>query len=218
MLLLSADDPDRGSLQLGEGELVALLGPSGSGKTQWFRSLLGLRRPLGMVRLGGRVVGQDTLRERVGWVPDGDGVFLSQTVWGNVAEAPHRQVIDADVAADALDRVALLDRAQDAVAALSIADRRRVALARAFALRREILLIDSPMDATLWAFIEALVEGAAWIRGVIIGVASVDHVLLAANTVALMHEGRILSQNRWLDLLDSPRPDVQAALGWFSKP
>lgn len=214
MLLLSADDPDRGSLRLGADELVALIGPSGSGKTEWFRALLGLRNALAMVRLGGRMVGPDVLRERVGWVPDGDGVFLSQTVWGNVGEVPHQRVLDADVVADALDRVALLDRAQEAVATLSTADRRRVALARAFALRREVLLIDSPMDATLWAFTENLVHHAPWIRGVIVGVACADHVVLAADSVALMHDGRILSQRAWADLLNSPRADVQEALGW----
>jgi ABC-type multidrug transport system ATPase subunit len=212
VLLLSADDPVRGSLRLGDGEVVALLGASGSGKTEWFRSLLGLRHPLAMLRSGGQIVTPGMLHQRIGWVPDGDGVFLSQTVWGNVAEAPHLPVIDRSIAADALDRVALLDRAAEPVAVLARSERRRVALARALALRREILLIDSPMDATLWAFTDGLLEAAPWVRGLIVGVAAIDHVVLAADTVALMSDGAVLTQGPWLDLIESVRGDVRAAL------
>ena len=212
MLLLSADDPVRGSLRLGDGELVALLGPSGSGKTEWFRSLVGLRDPFAMLRTGGDVVKPSVLHQRVGWVPESDGVFLSQTVGGTVAEPPHLPVIDRDVAADALDRVALLHRAAEPVSVLSGSERRRVALARALAQRRDILLIDSPMDATLWAFTEGLLEAAPWVRGVIVGVAALDHVVLAADTVALMRRGAVITQGPWIDLLESTQPEVRAAL------
>jgi len=85
-------------------------------------------------------------------------------------------------------------------------------LARALAQRRDILLIDSPMDATLWAFTDGLLEAAPWVRGVIVGVAAVDHVVLAADNVALMRRGAVITQGPWMDLLESTQPEVQAAL------
>ncbi|HEU5450034.1 MAG TPA: ATP-binding cassette domain-containing protein, partial [Acidimicrobiia bacterium] len=77
--LIELDDPVRGRLVVGSGQTVVLLGPSGAGKTRLIRALLGLeearREPVLSVR--GRRARPRELAALVGWVPEGDGVFLS---------------------------------------------------------------------------------------------------------------------------------------------
>ncbi len=96
--LLELNDPFRGRLVVGSGETVVLLGPSGGGKTRLIRALLGLEasgpprpepvQPEPVMWVRGRRAPPRELAALVGWVPEGDGVFLSDTVWDNVAHPP----------------------------------------------------------------------------------------------------------------------------------
>jgi branched-chain amino acid transport system ATP-binding protein len=68
------------SLEVGEGEVVALLGPNGADKTTTLRSVLGLtaaRR--GAIRFAGQEITQlpthEIARARIGWVPDDRRIF-----------------------------------------------------------------------------------------------------------------------------------------------
>jgi len=93
--LFEFDDPARGRLSVGSGEIVVLLGSSGAAKTRLIRSVLGLPQP-GVaradppagLRVRGRPAGPEGVAPLAGWVPDGDGVFLSDTVGDNVARPP----------------------------------------------------------------------------------------------------------------------------------
>ena len=83
------------SLQVGEGEIVALLGRNGAGKTTTLRSLMGLTPPReGAVRIFGRdVTGLQPFRIAelgVGYVPEGRKVFGGLTVGENL-RVPARQ-------------------------------------------------------------------------------------------------------------------------------
>jgi ABC-type branched-subunit amino acid transport system ATPase component len=108
--LIELDDPVRGRLVVGSGQTVILLGPSGAGKTRLIRALLGLeearREPVLSVR--GRRARPRELAALVGWVPEGDGVFLSDSIWDNVAHPPGATPNDSGLARDALDLVPAL--------------------------------------------------------------------------------------------------------------
>ena len=80
------------SLEVGAGEVVALLGANGAGKTTTLRSILGLTPARsGSVRFDGRDVTRATTHEiargGIGWVPDDRRIFPTLTVARNLAIA-----------------------------------------------------------------------------------------------------------------------------------
>jgi len=182
--LFEFDDPDRGRLSVAAGETVVLLGPSGAGKTRLIRSLLGLPppgtttlQPLARLRVRGRPAPPEAVAALAGWVPDGDGVFLSDTVGDNVARPPGVEPRpDPATAHDVLDLVGLADRAGEPVSALGWGGRRRVALARALASRRPLLVVDGELDPTIWPLLPALLEQTPWVETLLLAVTSTEAV------------------------------------------
>src|ERR1700712_5077468 len=75
------------SLQIGTGELVALLGPSGSGKTTLLRIIAGLEAPdAGTISFFGEDATAQSIRERrVGFVFQHYALFRHMTAFENVA-------------------------------------------------------------------------------------------------------------------------------------
>jgi osmoprotectant transport system ATP-binding protein len=146
---------DRGSLDVGPGECVALIGESGSGKSTLLRCFNRLTQPD-----EGRVVvaGSDAsttdpvrLRRTIGYVPQDGGLLPHWRVRRNVALVPWlRGEDDAQIKADhALELVGLspADFAERWPRDLSGGQRQRVAVARALAHRPDVVLLDEPFGA-----------------------------------------------------------------------
>ncbi len=220
IVLLELDDPLRGRLVISRGETVVLLGPSGAGKTRLIRALLGLgesgAEPVLSVR--GRRARPRDLAALVGWVPEGDGVFLSDSVWDNVAHPPGVEPRPNDLARDALDLVGLADRAREPVANLPRQGRRRVALARALASRRPLLVVDGELDPTLWALLPGVLEQAPGVEAALLATATAGERAWAADTVALVAADRLVAQAPLAELVDSTDPDVRSVLSWVAPP
>jgi putative spermidine/putrescine transport system ATP-binding protein len=140
-------------LDLGAGELVALLGPSGCGKTTALRSLAGLETVTsGTVSIDGRdVVDVPTHRRDVGMVFQAYSLFPHLTAKQNVEFGLRmRRVARAERAARAaemLDLVGLGDLGARYAHQLSGGQQQRVALARALVTRPRVLLLDEPLSA-----------------------------------------------------------------------
>jgi ABC-type multidrug transport system ATPase subunit len=216
--LLELDDPFRGRLVVGSGQTVVLLGRSGAGKTRLIRALLGLEEsgsePVLSVR--GRRARPRELAVLVGWVPEGDGVFLSDSIWDNVARPPGATPNDPGLARDALDLVGLAERAREPVANLPRRGRRRVALARALASRRPLLVVDGELDPTLWALLPGVLEQAPGVESVLLATATAGDRAWEADSVALVSEERLVAQAPLADLVDSTDPEVRSVLSWVS--
>jgi len=151
-------------LQVGRGEVLAVLGPNGSGKTTLLRALAGLA-PIdhGSIRLADPVRGDVVLddpdagvfvppeQRPVGVVFQQYLLFEHLTALDNVAFGLRaRGVSRADGrrrAADWLERVGLSDHAGSRPRALSGGQAQRVALARALAVEPRVLLLDEPLAA-----------------------------------------------------------------------
>jgi len=145
------------SLEIPDGELVALLGPSGGGKTTLLRSIAGLEVPdSGKILFGGQDATLQKPQDRgVGFVFQHYALFRHMTVAENIAfglrvkprkERPSDESIKASV--DELLKLIQLDwianRYPDE---LSGGQRQRVALARALAPKPTFLLLDEPFGA-----------------------------------------------------------------------
>lgn len=216
--LLDLDDPLRGRLVVASGQTVVLLGPSGSGKTRLIRALLGLEGsgPEAVLSVRGHRARPRELAALVGWVPEGDGVFLSDSVWDNVAHPPAVATTDAALARDALDLVGLADRAREPVANLTRRGRRRVALARALASRRPLLVVDGELDPALWALLPGVLEQAPGVESVLLATATAGERAWGADTVALVSDERLVAQAPLAELVDSTDPAVRSVLSWVS--
>jgi sulfate transport system ATP-binding protein len=145
------------SLEIKQGELVALLGPSGSGKTTLLRILAGLDFPsAGRVTFGGEDALSLTVQQRnVGFVFQSYALFRHMRVFDNVAfglevrprgRRPEKTDIRARVM-ELLKLVQLDGLDQRYPSQLSGGQRQRVALARALAIEPRILLLDEPFGA-----------------------------------------------------------------------
>ena len=141
------------SLDIPEGELLALLGPSGSGKTTLLRIIAGLDFPdEGSVVAHDDDVTRQSARDRnVGFVFQHYALFRHLTVFENVAfglrvrgwaRAAVRDRVRELLALVKLERLEGRYPAQ-----LSGGQRQRVALARALAARPQVLLLDEPFGA-----------------------------------------------------------------------
>jgi len=145
------------SLEVKEGELVALLGPSGSGKTTLLRIIAGLEfADRGAVLFDGEDATERSARDRrVGFVFQHYALFRHMTVFENVAfglrvrprrDRPGEPEIRKQVA-ELLELVQLGAFGGRLPSQLSGGQRQRVALARALAVKPRVLLLDEPFGA-----------------------------------------------------------------------
>ena len=145
------------SLDVHDGELLALLGPSGSGKTTLLRIIAGLEIPdCGKVFLHDSDATNQHVRERrVGFVFQHYALFRHMSVFENIAFGlrvrprkyrPGRKEIEKRVH-ELLRLVHLAEYARRMPSQLSGGQRQRVALARALAVEPRVLLLDEPFGA-----------------------------------------------------------------------
>ncbi|WP_269713764.1 sulfate/molybdate ABC transporter ATP-binding protein [Caulobacter sp. NIBR2454] len=150
------------SLEIADGELLALLGPSGSGKTTLLRTIAGLEFPdAGQILFGEEDVSYaSAAKRRVGFVFQQYALFKHMTVARNVAfgldvrkgkDKPPKAEIARRV--DELLKLVELDGLGGRYPSqLSGGQRQRVALSRALAVSPSVLLLDEPfgaLDATV---------------------------------------------------------------------
>jgi sulfate transport system ATP-binding protein len=148
---------DKLSLDIPDGELVALLGPSGCGKTTLLRIIAGMElADSGEILFAGEEASHLAARERqVGFVFQHYALFRHMSVFENVAfglrvkprgQRPPEVEIRARVT-ELLKLVQLDWLADRYPSQLSGGQRQRIALARALAVEPKVLLLDEPFGA-----------------------------------------------------------------------
>ncbi len=140
------------SLDIQRGEFISLLGPSGCGKTTLLRIIADLLQPTsGTITVGGESPRAARLKQRYGIVFQSAVLYDWRTVKKNVMlplEIMHVPKAERSERAEKmLELVGLTDFANHYPNQLSGGMQQRVGIARALALRPEILLMDEPFSA-----------------------------------------------------------------------
>ena len=143
------------SLEIAEGELVALLGPSGCGKTTALRALAGLQAlDRGQMIVDGKdVTYQNANKRGMGMVFQAYSLFPHMTARENVEYGlklrAHKTTAEKRKArsAELLELVGLSTHVNHYPYQLSGGQQQRVALARALAISPKVLLLDEPLSA-----------------------------------------------------------------------
>ncbi|HEY5972655.1 MAG TPA: sulfate/molybdate ABC transporter ATP-binding protein [Pseudoxanthomonas sp.] len=217
------------SLNVREGELLALLGPSGSGKTTLLRVIAGLEHAdAGRVLFGGQDASRLNVQERrVGFVFQHYALFRHLNVRDNIAfglrvrrgkerwpETRIRQRVE-----ELLSLVQLEGLESRFPSQLSGGQRQRVALARALAIEPRVLLLDEPFGA-----LDAQVRRdlRRWLRELHdrTGLTTVfvthdqEEALELADRVAILNQGRIEQLGSPAETYDEPAsPFVYSFVG-----
>ena len=137
------------SMEIGQGETIAILGPSGIGKTTLLRTISGLIRPL-----EGEVIHDFPNRSGIGYIPQRLGLIRHSSVRSNVAIGartrkpkwhpalfPLGSELNADIDS-ALAELSIEEFASNPVRILSGGQQRRVAIARALVQKPKLILAD----------------------------------------------------------------------------
>ena len=213
------------SLEIGRGELLALIGASGSGKTTTLRMVAGYEIPDGgAVVIDGRDITAVPPQGRdFGMVFQHYALFPHMTVGENVAFGLEARGVNRRErmarAEAALANVGLAGAAPRPVQSLSGGEQQRVALARALIIEPRVLLLDEPLsnlDPTLRRAMRE--ELRATLRRLGVTALFVTHdqedAFAIADRVALIKGGTLLQVGTPEDLYDRPASrDVAEFIG-----
>lgn len=208
------------SMEVGAGEVTALIGRSGSGKSTLLRCVNGLERiNAGSIEIAGHTVGSDkaslrALRRDVGIVFQSYNLFPHLTVGENIMLAPRivKSVSKSDSRTTAQEVLALVGLSEKFDAypdELSGGQQQRVAIARSLAMRPKVMLFDevtSALDPELTGEVLAVMEELA--RGgmtMLLVTHEMGFARRVANTTVFMHEGRIHEAGPSRELFENPK-------------
>lgn len=209
-------------LEVPDRAITAVVGPSGAGKSTLSKCISLLEKPSsGSVHVNGKNLSDlrgDALRaERRAIVFQSSALLRRKTVAGNVAlpleylgvvrEEIHQRVHEL------LDQVGIGDKADFYPGQLSGGQRQRVGIARALALRPQVLLSDestSGLDPEATQAILALLKSLRDALGlsIILITHEMDVVRAVADSVAVLQAGRIVERGSVRELIANPESQV----------
>jgi branched-chain amino acid transport system ATP-binding protein len=137
------------SLDVGDGELVAVLGANGAGKTTTLRAISGTVRRSGDVVFGGKKLPRRpdaTARAGIAHVPEGRGTFSELSVWENLRLGAYARRANVKQEAQRVYKFfpRLEERRDQQAGTLSGGEQQMLALGRAMMARPKLLLLDEP--------------------------------------------------------------------------
>ena len=222
----------RVDLEIPAGGVFGVIGPSGAGKStllKIFNRLLELETPpltlTGEVEFQGRSVlgagvDPDTLRSRIGMLSQQPVVFPTSIARNVLFGVRHVERLSrrglSERLEEALERADLWDEVKDRLQApaveLSVGQQQRLSLARALALRPEVILMDEPtsaLDPRATAAVEALIRELAVTQTIVLVTHDLDQARRLADRVACVCRrdgaGEVVETGCCGDLFDNPQ-------------
>jgi branched-chain amino acid transport system ATP-binding protein len=202
------------SMQVNEGELVALVGPNGAGKTTTLRAISGLLKPAeGSVRFNGKSLAKESPNKIVGLgisqVPEGGRIFTGMSVLENLelgafpADARKEKDQSLEWVFEIFPR--LEERKTQRAGTLSGGERQMLAIGRALMSKPRLLLLDEPSFGLAPLLVELIFEMITEINRQGVTVLLVEQNVRAALELTqrayVIENGRIVGQGTGDDLL-----------------
>lgn len=210
------------SIEVGEGEIVAIVGPNGAGKSSLLGSIAGLARPVaGAIRFAGQpILGlplEERVRRGVSLVLEGRHVFSGLTVRENLELGAtlrrSRREIEDEIDAFYRHFPVLFERRDQPAGRLSGGEQQMLVIARALLARPRLLMLDEPSLGLAPAVIDRIYQIVAEVRArgvaVLVVEQNADRALSVADRAYVLNSGRVRLSGRSEQLAD--HVDFEAA-------
>ncbi len=214
------------------GEVVVILGPSGSGKSTFLRCINQLEHmDSGYITVSNEQIGYSfknnqlhhastkeiaRQREKIAMVFQQFNLYPHMTVLENLIEAPvgvhkHPKCEAIAYARELLAKVGLADRENDYPSQLSGGQQQRVSIARALAIRPEVILFDEPTSALDPELVGEVLETMRSLADQGLTMIVVTHEIgfakEAADKVVFMDGGVVVEEGHPNDILNNPQQE-----------
>jgi branched-chain amino acid transport system ATP-binding protein len=199
---------DHVDLQVNEGEIVGLIGPNGAGKTTLFNCIAGFYPPSGgtVHFKGDEITGlpsNETCLRGIARTFQLVRIFKDLSVLDNVMVGAFNRTRSASVArqraAEVLDFCGLMSKKGKLAGGLTIADKKRLEVAKAFATGPTLLLLDEAMAGLNQTETAEAVELVKKIRQAGVTILLVEHVMEVvmpiSNRVVVLDYGRKIAED-----------------------
>ena len=219
------------NLEIGKSEVIALIGPSGCGKSTFLRCLNRLNDTIDLCRVTGEfsLEGEDIysgdmdvvlLRARVGMVFQKPNPF-PKSIYENVAYGPKIHGItsskrELDELVDlSLDRAGLLDEVKDRIhspgTSLSGGQQQRLCIARAIAIKPDVILMDEPcsaLDPIATEKIEGLINELKENYAIVMVTHSMSQAARVSQRAAYFHLGDLIEVGDTKKIFEDPEHEL----------
>ncbi|MFC7359515.1 ABC transporter ATP-binding protein [Nocardioides astragali] len=205
------------SLEVGEGEVVALIGANGAGKTSTMRALSGVRGlSSGSVLFDGEDVtklrADQRLRKGLVLCPEGRGIFPGMTVTENLNMGAYTRK-DKEAMDEDYERVfglfpRLLERKKQVAGTLSGGEQQMLAIGRSLMSRPKLLMLDEPSmglaPMLIQQIFDIITEICAQGTTILVVEQNAKQALSRADRAYVLETGRIVKGGTGAELLDDP--------------
>ena len=205
-------------LEVQRNTIFGFLGPNGAGKTTTIKLLLGLVRPTrGTATVFGQDIGRDTLeiRRRVGYLAQ-DPRYYEHMTARETLQFTARFFFRAGSALDkriqnTLELVGLGDRADRPIRGFSGGERQRLGIAQAQINHPDLLILDEPaasLDPMGRRDVLAVMANLREHTTIFYSTHILDDVQRVSDTVAIMHQGKLVAQAPIAELLSGRKGET----------